>query len=318
MPGLSGLDLVGQLHTAKPELPIILMRCRSGLLDGRQPAVQGQLGQELKAAAQPRWARVDLRGVQVERVRDFGQVYLALFLWRRFGLHTLLRELLDSGREEVPWELTACVWTLARFCDQKSELEVAQRWYADIALEDLLGVGFGQINDARLCRGLDVLHEHEEQLRQHLLNRYQSWFGVQFEFLLYDVPASCRWVLETRVPARIVSTPPNLKSLMTTKTLEIVLDDRKNSEYPNCYAPIPPNGKVCPHTGLRHTHLYTMLAAGGTARPHVRVVNLREPGAKKGKTLFHVGDFLRHLDRLAAQQGSGTLRNAHTDEGASE
>jgi hypothetical protein len=106
---------------------------------------------------------------------------------------------------------------------------------------------------------------------------------------------------------------PNLKSPMTTKTLEIALEDPGGLEYPNCYAAIPPNGKVCPHTGLRHTHLYTMLAVGGTARPHVRVVSLREPGARKGKTLFHVGDFLRHLDRLAAQQGSGALRNARTE-----
>ena len=108
------------------------------------------------------------------------------------------------------------------------------------------------------------------------------------------------------------STPPNPKSPMTTKTLEIALEDKSDGEYPNCYAPIPPNGKLCPHTGLRHTHLYTMLAAGGTARPHVRVVNLREPGAKKGKTLFHVGDFLRLLDRLAAQQGAGASRNRET------
>jgi hypothetical protein len=100
---------------------------------------------------------------------------------------------------------------------------------------------------------------------------------------------------------------------MTTRTLEIALEDQGGREYPNCYAAIPPNGKVCPHTGLRHTHLYTMLAVGGTARPHVRVVNLREPGAKKGKTLFHVGDFFRHLDRLAAQQGSGALRNDCTE-----
>ena len=116
------------------------------------------------------------------------------------------------------------------------------------------------------------------------------------------------------VPLRnFFSTPPNLKSPVTTKTLEIALEDKSDGGYPNCYAPIPPNGKLCPHTGLRHTHLYTMLAAGGTARPHVRVVNLREPGAKKGKTLFHVGDFLRLLDRLAAQQGSGTSRNRETN-----
>ncbi len=161
------------------------------LLEGRPPGpVQGQLGQPLPEASPPPWAQVDLRGVRVERVRDFGQVYLALSLWRRLGLHTLLRDLIESGREEVPWELTACILTLARFCGQKSELEVAERWYADSALEDLLGVPFSQINDARLYRGLDVLQTHKDKLCAHLHQRYQSWFGVQFEFLLYDVTST--------------------------------------------------------------------------------------------------------------------------------
>lgn len=161
------------------------------LLEGRAPTpAQGELGQPLPERSQPQWAQVDLRGVRVERVRDFGQVYLGLSLWRRLGLHTLLGQLIQSGREEVPWELTACILTLARFCGQKSELEVAERWYADSALEDLLGVPFAHINDARLYRGLDVLHAHKDQLCAHLHQRYQSWFGVQFEFLLYDVTST--------------------------------------------------------------------------------------------------------------------------------
>ena len=56
------------------------------LLEGRSPAVQGRLGESLAGAAPRRqWAQVDVRGVRVERVRDFGQVYLALSLWRRPG-----------------------------------------------------------------------------------------------------------------------------------------------------------------------------------------------------------------------------------------
>lgn len=161
------------------------------LLDGRAPRpFQGELGQALPPAPPRQWAQVDVSGLRVERVRDFGQVYLALSLWRRLGLHSLLRELLPSGREEVPWDLTACILTLARFCGQKSELEVAERWYADSALEDLLGVPFSQINEARLYRGLDVLHAHKDELCAHLQKRYQSWFGVQFEFLLYDVTST--------------------------------------------------------------------------------------------------------------------------------
>jgi transposase len=161
------------------------------LLEGRTPApVQGELGQKLPEAPPPRWAEVDLSGVRVERVRDFGQVYLGLSLWRRLELHTLLRELIKPGQEEVPWDLTACILTLARFCGQRSELEVAERWYADSVLEDLLGVSLSQVNEARLYRGLDVLQEHKEQLCQHLLKKYRDWFGVQFEFLLYDVTST--------------------------------------------------------------------------------------------------------------------------------
>ena len=161
------------------------------LLEGRTPApVQGELGQRLAVAPAPQWAQVDLSGVRVERVRDFGQVYLGLSLWRRLGLHTLLREVIEPGQEEVPWDLTACILSLARFCGQRSELEVAERWYADSVLEDLLGVPLSQVNEARLYRGLDVLHEHKERLCQHLHKKYQDWFGVQFEFLLYDVTST--------------------------------------------------------------------------------------------------------------------------------
>ena len=161
------------------------------LLEGRAPPpTQGELGQPLSAEPRPQWAQVDLGGVRVERVREFGQIYLALSLWRRLGLHTLLGELIEPGEEDVPWELTACILTLARFCGQKSELEVAERWYPDSALEDLLGVPSDQINETRLYRGLDVLHEHKDKLCTHLLAQYQSWFGVQFEFLLYDVTST--------------------------------------------------------------------------------------------------------------------------------
>ena len=160
------------------------------LLEGRTPAVQGQLGQQLPKTPQPQWAQVDLSGVRVERVREFGQVYLGLALWRRLGLHTLLQEIIEPGQEEVPWALTACILSLARFCGQRSELEVAERWYADSVLEDLLGVSWSQVNEARLYRGLDVLHAHKERLCKHLLQKYRDWFGVHFEFLLYDVTST--------------------------------------------------------------------------------------------------------------------------------
>jgi transposase len=159
------------------------------LLEGRTPARQLELSGQTLASA-PLWREVNVRGVRVECVREFGQMYLALSLWRRLGLHTLLNELIPPGREDVSWERTACLLTIARFCAQESELGIAERWYQRTALEDLLGVSWAKINDDRLYRGLDALHEHKEQLTQHLLKRYQSWFGVGFEFLIYDVTST--------------------------------------------------------------------------------------------------------------------------------
>lgn len=159
------------------------------LLLGRPSAKQLPLSGKAPPAS-PLWCQVDVRGVRVERVREFGEVYLALSLWRRLGLHTLLQELIPSGREEVPWEQIACLLSIARFCAQPSELGVAERWYQRTALEDLLGVTWEKVNEDRLYRGLDVLHEHKDKLAQHLLKRYESWFGVGFEFLLYDVTST--------------------------------------------------------------------------------------------------------------------------------
>jgi hypothetical protein len=138
----------------------------------------------------PRWELVDVGGVRVERARDFGEAYLGLALWRRLGLHKLLAELIEEGKEEVAWEQIASVLTVARFCAQRSELGIAERWYQQSAMEDLLGVGWEKINDDRLYRGLDVLSAHKEKLCSHLMERYRSWFGVNFEFLLYDVTST--------------------------------------------------------------------------------------------------------------------------------
>lgn len=158
------------------------------LLEGSAPSRQLSLTPE--PASEPLWKEIDVRGVKVERLRQFGRVYLGLALWRRLGLHRLAARLMPPGQEEVGWDVVSCVLTLGRFCAQPSELSLAERWYEDTALEDLLGVPIHKINDARLYRGLDALHEHKEALCGHLLERYRDWFGVGFEFLLYDVTST--------------------------------------------------------------------------------------------------------------------------------
>ena len=160
------------------------------LLDGKSSSNQQLSFGESGGAEKPLWREVNVGEVRVERTREFGEVYLGLALWRRLHLHTLLGELIGWGKEEVPWELTASVLTVARFCGQLSELGVAERWYQRTALEDLLGVSWDKINEDRLYRGLDELAEKKDQLTAHLLKRYESLFGVGFEFLVYDVTST--------------------------------------------------------------------------------------------------------------------------------
>ncbi len=101
------------------------------LLEGREPDVQIELGLlGMPGAPEPEWRRVNVRGVRVERVREFGRVWAALAVWRRLGLHSLLAERLPAGRESAGWDAVACVLAAARFCAQTSELSVAERWYA--------------------------------------------------------------------------------------------------------------------------------------------------------------------------------------------
>jgi hypothetical protein len=161
------------------------------LLEGRKPAPRQLLLEKAKATpntqACSQWELADLANLTVERVREFGNVYLALALWRRLGLHDLLSELMDCGRETVPWAEVAAVLTAGKFCGQASELGVAEEWYARTALEDLSGIAPELINDDRLYRGLDQLGKHKDRLCEHLMQRYRDWFGVRFEFLLYDV-----------------------------------------------------------------------------------------------------------------------------------
>ena len=164
------------------------------LLEGRKPAPRQLLLEKTKVTPNPdactQWELADLANLTVERVREFGNVYLALALWRRLGLHDLLSELMDCGRETVPWAEVAAVLTAGKFCGQASELGVAEEWYARTALEDLSGIAPELINDDRLYRGLDHLAKHKDRLCEHLMQRYRDWFGVRFEFLLYDVTST--------------------------------------------------------------------------------------------------------------------------------
>jgi transposase len=133
---------------------------------------------------------VRLKGVRVERSRQFGAVYLALALWRGTGLAQLCEQLLPAGKEQVPWEKMAAVLVAARLCEPSSELHIAEDWYRRTALADLLQLKDEQVNKDRLYRALDELLVHKAAIEAHLSQRCGELFAIQNEVLLYDVTST--------------------------------------------------------------------------------------------------------------------------------
>lgn len=157
------------------------------ILDGK-PRPEPSLFE--KEEGTPAWAEVNLKGVSVERLRRFGEVYLGLALWKRLGLEQFCQAHIPSGREEIAWSVMAAVLVVARFCAPSSELQIAESWYEKTALDDLLGVSPDLINKDRLYRSLDALLPHKESLFWHLQQRYGDLFGETFDFLFYDITST--------------------------------------------------------------------------------------------------------------------------------
>jgi transposase len=133
---------------------------------------------------------VRLKGVRVENGRQFGNVYLALALWRACRLDEFTVAQIPSGKEDVPWEKMAAVLVAARLCEPSSELHIAEDWYRRTALNDLLQLSDAQVNKDRLYRALDRVLPHKAALEAHLSKRVGELFAVDNEVLLYDVTST--------------------------------------------------------------------------------------------------------------------------------
>ena len=133
---------------------------------------------------------VDLRGVRLERLRDFGDAWMALGLWRLLGMDTLLQSLAEPGTEDIAWPVVAAILTIARFCKPSSELHIETTWYRATALEDLLGVPVEKVHTDRLYKGLDWLLPHKARIEKHLKERLGSLFDLEYDLLLYDVTST--------------------------------------------------------------------------------------------------------------------------------
>jgi transposase len=141
-------------------------------------------------ADDPQVARVLVHRVRLERTRQFGACWLGLELWRKLGLDRFFEQALDDEPADIAWSRVASLLAINRLCAPGSELAIEQRWYPSTALDDLLGIEEGKINDTRLYRCLDRILPHKTKLERHLKERYGELFGAEFDVLLYDLTST--------------------------------------------------------------------------------------------------------------------------------
>jgi hypothetical protein len=137
-------------------------------------------------------ARVRLDKVRLERSRRFGDCFVGLEVWKRLELDRFWEALLDRPDDpaDVPWSRMAALLAINRLCAPGSELAIEERWYPTTALDDLLGIEEGKVNDPRLYRCLDRLLPHKTKLERHRMARYGELFPAEFDVLLYDLTSS--------------------------------------------------------------------------------------------------------------------------------
>src|ERR1700686_2387894 len=138
----------------------------------------------------PQGAGVVVNKVRLERTRQFGACFLGRGLWKRLELDRFFEQALDSVSADVPSSRVAALLAINRLCAPGSELAIEQRWYTSTALDDLLEIEDGKINDTRLYRCLDRILPHKTKLERHLKDRYGALFGAEFDVLLYDLTST--------------------------------------------------------------------------------------------------------------------------------
>ena len=126
----------------------------------------------------------------VERVRDFGDAWVGVGMWKLLQLDRFFNQEIFAGREEIPWESVIQFLVVSRFSKPMSKLEIAENYVDQNALSDIIGIDPFKINKNRLYRAMDVMLAHRQSLGEHLKRRYGELFHLDYNLLLYDITST--------------------------------------------------------------------------------------------------------------------------------
>ena len=143
-----------------------------------------------KKTTEPEWVEVNVNGIRVENIKDFGGPWLCLELIEKLHLDKFFKKIIPKGCEHIPWSTMAQVLMICRLCDPSSELHIAEHLFEETALSDLLGIPSEKINEDRLYRALDKLLPHKDALEIHLKEKAGSLFNLDYDLFLYDVTST--------------------------------------------------------------------------------------------------------------------------------
>lgn len=128
--------------------------------------------------------------LRVERVRDFGDAWVGVGLWKLLKLDEFFSQQIEPGQEAIPWATMISYLAVSRFCESMSKLSIAERYTDRSALADILGIDPLKVNKDRLYRTMDALLPCKQALGEHLKKRYGELFGIDYELYLYDITST--------------------------------------------------------------------------------------------------------------------------------
>lgn len=138
----------------------------------------------------PDIVRIRLASVGWTNPRQFGDVWLAWWLWRFLRLDRIVDQHVPQGKHTVrPADIVA-IEVINRLCGPCSEFALAEHWYRSTGLEDLLGVPDADITKDRLYRTLDGLVAAQEGIEDGLKEQFGTLFHLDYALLLYDLTST--------------------------------------------------------------------------------------------------------------------------------
>jgi transposase len=138
----------------------------------------------------PDVVQIRLNSVGWTNARRFGDVWLALWLWKFLHLDEIVDRHIPQGKETVrPADIVA-VEVINRLCGPCSEFALAEHWYQSTGLEDLLGVPDSAVTKDRLYRTLDRLLKAQEAIENDLKDQLGTLFQLDYDLLLYDLTST--------------------------------------------------------------------------------------------------------------------------------